>query len=89
MYDVRFSMYDLDYSAPEARMRCPQGENRRLPMYDVGCTTRTTAVSAYGQREGAAPQGRVGNGMPTSQRTIEEFARVAREIGQAVDAALH
>ena len=62
MYDLRFSMYDLDYSA-----RCA-GEGR------VG------AVSAYGQRVCAAPQGRVGNGVPTSQRTIWIIARQRRGL---------
>ena len=57
---------------------------RTLLMYDVGCTTRTTAVSAYGQREGAAPQGRVGNGVPTSQRTIWIIARQRRGLCEAL-----
>ena len=59
---------------------------RRLaaPMYDVGCTTRTTAVSAYGQRVCAAPQGRVGNGVPTSQRTIWIIARQRRGLCEAL-----
>ena len=52
MYDVRRTMYDLDYSARcagEGRVgavsaygrregAARRGENWRLPMYDVGCT---------------------------------------------------
>ena len=73
-----------------AQMRCPEGVKTgdgpkqlrgscSCTMYDFRCTTRTTAVSAYGQRACAAPQGRTGRVVPVSQFAI--IARVARDGG--------
>ena len=46
------------------------GQGNRIRKCGCLCTTRTTAVSAYGQREGAAPQGRTGRVVPVSQLTM-------------------
>ena len=53
MYDVRSTMYDC-----QIRARCA-GKRQRMaaPMYDVGCTTRTTAVSQFGQKRSFCPAG--------------------------------
>ena len=60
-------------------------------MYDVRCTTRTTAVSAYGQRGCAAPQGRTGRVVPVSQlrcsRALRGDAKLVRRDGGQTGAA--
>ena len=90
------TVYGRSYKGAVAdarRLPMYDGRRRRLTRlctrYDGRCTTRTTAplrahaqraVSAYGQRGCAAPQGRTGRVVPVSQ--LAEFARVARELGK-------
>ena len=52
------------------------GSRRREapPMYDAGCTTRTTAVSAYGQREGAARRVKTDDGCKSVWPKAQAFA---------------
>ena len=57
------TMYDL---GSERALR-GDAEREALGCAYVRCTTRTTAVSAYGQRGCAAPEGRTGRVVPVSQ----------------------
>ena len=48
-------------------------QHNPLVIYDLRFTTRATAVSAYGQRGCAAPQGRTADGAAVSQLSMYDL----------------